>query len=622
MSYREKPSVDIPDHSAGQPARNGRSVRFSIVMPTYNRRDVVLQSIAELRYLDMPWPCELIVVVDGSTDGTEKALQAVSLPFSKRILWQENAGAAAARNRGAAGALGEFILFLDDDMAADRRLLVEHERLLAAGADAVVGHIPMHPASPPTVLTYGVDRWARARRRRLLRSDGRLTVADLLSGQVSMRASTFARLGGFDTGFTAGGSFGGEDTDFLYRLLQSGARVRFAADAVSYQRYVVSPEAHLRQWTQAGQADAALSRKHPGLGDLLFAQHGGKTIRGSLTRAAAAAPPWASRVPAGLVLGRVSAGKVDRPTRWMFLGLRDCSYWRGTHQRGGLLHAPDVGLRILAYHAIEDVSDPLLSRYAVPPPQFRAQLTALLGAGFTFVGVDELLHHLDGRPARHQSLVLTFDDAYSSLFEHAVPVLRELGIPATVFVVTKEIGGWNRWDAVNGAARLPLLDASRLRALHQEGWEVAAHSRTHGQLTRMSGAGLWDDLSAARGDLAAIGLPVPRLFAYPYGEHDARVRMMVKKAGYDAAFALQTRRAFPTAQDRYALPRIEVERHTRVDALVETVRRSQVYRRPDIRPDIERELGGALRRVLPVQRTIRGHTKDHEAEDHEARSVG
>lgn len=608
MSYREQSSVDILDHSTGEPVQNGRPVRFSVVMPTYNRRDVVLQSIDELRYLDMPWPCELIVVVDGSTDGTEEALRAISLPFSKRILWQENAGAAAARNRGAASALGEFILFLDDDMAADRRLLVEHEKLLSAGADAVVGHIPMHPASPPTVLTHGVDRWARARRQRLLRSGGQLTLADLLSGQVSMRASTFVRLDGFDTSFTAGGSFGGEDTDFLYRLLQSGSHVRFAADAVSYQRYVVSPEAHLRQWMQAGQADAALSRKHPGLGDLLFVQHGGKTIRGSLARAAAQAPPRASRVPAGLVLGRVGVGKRDRATRWMFLTLRDCSYWRGTRQRGGLLHSPDVGLRVLAYHAVEDVSDPLLSRYAVSPPQFRAQLTALLDAGFTFVGVDELLRHLDGRPARHQSLVLTFDDAYSSLFENAVPVLRELGIPATVFVVTKEIGGWNRWDAVNGATRLPLLDASRLRALHQEGWEVAAHSRTHGQLTRMGGAGLWDELSAARSDLAAAGLPMPRLFAYPYGEHDARVRMMVKKAGYDAAFALRTRHAFPTARERYALPRIEVGRHTRVDALVETVRRPQVYRRPDIK----RELGGALRRVLPVQRTIRGRAGDQE----------
>ncbi|WP_462186942.1 MULTISPECIES: polysaccharide deacetylase family protein [unclassified Frankia] len=129
----------------------------------------------------------------------------------------------------------------------------------------------------------------------------------------------------------------------------------------------------------------------------------------------------------------------------------------------------------------------------------------------------------------------------------------------------------------------------------------------------MSRAGLWDELSAARSDLAAIGLPRPRLFAYPYGEHDARVRMMVKKAGYDAAFTLLTRRAFPTAQDRYALPRIEVGRQTRVDALVETARRPQVYRRPDL----ERELGGALRRVIPAQRTIRGR-----AGDHEARSAG
>ena len=121
------------------------STRFSIVVPTYQRRDVLLGTLASLGALETPWPVELVVVVDGSTDGSADAARAVDVPFTVTVVEQANAGAAAARNRGAATARGEHLLFLDDDMTADPRLLVEHDAVLRAGADAAVGHIPLHP---------------------------------------------------------------------------------------------------------------------------------------------------------------------------------------------------------------------------------------------------------------------------------------------------------------------------------------------------------------------------------------------------------------------------------------------------------------------------------------------
>ncbi len=243
--------------------------RFSIVVPTYERRDVLVESMRSLARLETPWPVELVVAVDGSTDGSADAARAVEVPFPVTVIEQSNAGAAAARNAGAAAARGEYLLFLDDDMTADPRLLVEHDTVLSAGADAAVGHIPLHPDSPRTLLTPGVDRWVRLRHERLTRTEGQLALGDLLTGQLSVRADLFRAAGGFDEDFNAAGSFGAEDTDFLHRLLTGGAAVRYAPGAVNWQRYVVTPDQYLRQWKQGGRADAVLTRKHPELAPTL-----------------------------------------------------------------------------------------------------------------------------------------------------------------------------------------------------------------------------------------------------------------------------------------------------------------------------------------------------------------
>ena len=127
-------------------------MRLSIVIPTYERREVVPRTVTALAsqsYEDF----EVIVVVDGPTDGTASALRELSTPFRLTVLEQPNSGAAAARNAGAAAAAGELLLFLDDDMEADPALLAEHDGSQREGADLVLGDLPLYPHSPRNVLS-------------------------------------------------------------------------------------------------------------------------------------------------------------------------------------------------------------------------------------------------------------------------------------------------------------------------------------------------------------------------------------------------------------------------------------------------------------------------------------
>jgi peptidoglycan/xylan/chitin deacetylase (PgdA/CDA1 family)/GT2 family glycosyltransferase len=547
--------------------------RFSIVVPTFDRRDLLIANLALLAELERPWPCELVVVVDGSQDGSLEAARSVELPFPSTVVFQENAGAAAARNRGAAEARGEILLFLDDDMAVDRRLLLEHDEVLRAGADAVVGNIPLHPESPRNVLTLGVGRWAHLRAARLRRVDHPVALEDLLTGQLSVRATTFRQAGGFDESFNRGGTFGAEDTDFLYRLVTTGCDVRAAPDAISYQRYVVTAAQHLRQWRQGGRADGVLVQKHPELADQLTRQHLGGTPLAGLLRAVMAVRPALVTSWAPWVVARADAGRCDRLTQWTLSLAREAGYWAGRMEVDRPRRRRP--LPVLAYHAVEAVDHPLIGDYSVSPHHFAQQMEALVEAGWTFVTTADLLAHLEGRALGDRSVLLTFDDGYVSFAEHAVPVLRRLGIPAVVFLVTALVGGENEWDTVRGATSLPLLDAGALRELQADGWEFGAHSRTHTHLASLSGQRLRQEVEGPRIDFTAFGLDLPLLFAYPFGEHALLVRRAARRAGYRAALALEQ----GSGLDAYAFPRVEVRRGMGPTDIISLLQRQPTARR-------------------------------------------
>jgi peptidoglycan/xylan/chitin deacetylase (PgdA/CDA1 family) len=191
------------------------------------------------------------------------------------------------------------------------------------------------------------------------------------------------------------------------------------------------------------------------------------------------------------------------------------------------------GLLGLMYHAVE--SPPLfhsLRGLYVEPALLERQLRELGGAG---VKLMSLTAWAAERPATGRQAVVTFDDAFLDLRENALPVLAELRVSATTYVVAGQIGGTNTWDAGGGAQLCPLMDRADLLAWQNAGQEIGSHGMTHCHLTRVSPGQARGEIFDSKKKLEDLSGRAVRHFCYPYGDCNDTVRDLVGEAGYATA---------------------------------------------------------------------------------------
>jgi peptidoglycan/xylan/chitin deacetylase (PgdA/CDA1 family) len=161
----------------------------------------------------------------------------------------------------------------------------------------------------------------------------------------------------------------------------------------------------------------------------------------------------------------------------------------------------------------------------------------------------------------------SFDDAFRSAAT-VFPALERLGVPIQIFVCTKyarnaapltipELAG-------DDPEQLATMSWDELCAHVARGVAIGSHGVSHAHLTRLSDDELRRELTESKEAIEAeLGRPCPE-FAYPYGEHDERVRAAVRAAGYERAFGLRERGRSP-----YALRRVDLyRRHGPASALL------------------------------------------------------
>jgi peptidoglycan/xylan/chitin deacetylase (PgdA/CDA1 family) len=186
---------------------------------------------------------------------------------------------------------------------------------------------------------------------------------------------------------------------------------------------------------------------------------------------------------------------------------------------------------ILCYHGIGP-SDPAADPYflRVPADRFRRQVELLLEAGFGFRTVADLVDSFDGDRPPPGLAALSFDDGMDDNHSVLMPLLREYGVPATVYVTTGVIGQENPW--------LPgtrMMTEDELGDLGAAGFELGAHTVTHPDLATLGYDDCLREMRESKEEVERITGTPARTFAYPFCSYGPEALAAARDAGFTAA---------------------------------------------------------------------------------------
>lgn len=257
-------------------------------------------------------------------------------------------------------------------------------------------------------------------------------------------------------------------------------------------------------------------------------------------------------------------------------------------------------LAVLAYHGIED------------PERFGQHLDRIRRAAHAVTLAEAVDAFEARRPLPRRAVLITFDDGHRSVFDVAMPMLRERGLPAVAFVVAGLIGSdepfwWSevidlishggtvaglpsrspedlvralkrvpdeqrvaaivelRSTSTGPSLRTPQLSVEELRTLESAGIAIGNHTWSHPCLPRCSAEVRHREIEAAHDALVEMIGHHPEVFAYPYGDHDRAASSTLHELGYRAAFLFDHQLSSHRPTDPFAVSRLRVNSTTPLD---------------------------------------------------------
>ena len=249
---------------------------FSVVLPTYNRVDVLADCLGALnRQSFSPHRFEVIVVDDGSVDGTGELCARHKPRHEFHYLQQKNGGAGAARRLGVECARSKYLLLINDDTIASRDLLTQHLEMQRAHAGekiAILGQFKYPEAAKKRALTWFLSSQPFLFPQVGLKAGVYTNHSFFITCNISVRRDLVSAAGNFDANFRVA-----EDTELGVRLMRKGLQVIYAPGIEAIHEHLDFRLADLIGRAQVyGEVLVKLFKKHPDLlGD-------GKGVLGTL----------------------------------------------------------------------------------------------------------------------------------------------------------------------------------------------------------------------------------------------------------------------------------------------------------------------------------------------------
>lgn len=266
---------------------------LTIVIASYQRERhlaTLLESIADALTEPLPAAIEVLVVLDGSTDGSMQLIDALQsqYPAPLRHFWQPNGGLAAARNAGITRVKTELLWLLDDDMVVSRVALQRHLGHDRTKSAVLMGPCEVRSDDPDIVHSS----WWYAERHQRLAQQGFVRDPHDCSFANTSAPADLLRRHPFDERFRG---YGVEDFELAVRLFAAGESIAFEQAAAILHHFSPSRAESLRKLREEGANRVRFVSMHPSLAHVVFRADPGRVervLRGAGSRLPAGRPLW------------------------------------------------------------------------------------------------------------------------------------------------------------------------------------------------------------------------------------------------------------------------------------------------------------------------------------------
>jgi glycosyltransferase involved in cell wall biosynthesis len=501
--------------------------RISVVIATLNRRNALRRTLQTLFEQDLPSDqYEIIVVDDGSTDGTSAGLRQSKADCAFRVITQPNRGQAAARNAGCRASRGEIVLFLDDDMLCEPQLLREHLRAHEGSQSSVVfGPTPPAAESPDSILLDRLTTDAEQTARRLSSNPTAVFPDDtMLCSNTSLPRSLIDASHGYDERFFRWY----EDIEYGVRLRNRGITFRYQPRARAFHFFVKSTDAVVAGQFYCGKNSVLLCRTHPALRrrSLLTPLDDGPGWKRWLRIAAIRAPVLARALltPAFRIANRLRRVRVMRRAAILLHGLRCRSgFFRGAIEEAGSVaaYSREFGARlpILRYDHLATCADADQAGCCIEFEEFHRQMHWMADRGYTSItALDWVRWCDDGAELPAKPVLLLLNGGCEAIIQRGLQCVASCGLRASILLGTQ------------GPRR---MSVTQIRYWAKTGWDFVIEVQEPSDSARVSPEELHRQIAMTRSCIEAASETPVRLLSLRPG-HSLMPETLCDS--FDAAF--------------------------------------------------------------------------------------